>query len=93
MAHAAAQPLCHTCGRLTPSCLVLSQALLCWPSNNHPRQPQIDKALLPWLLGLLSLAQTFDAILDPQFWQFASTENTQGVSVEDPHNSIHVFCG
>lgn len=63
------------------------------PINPAPPKPYLTSPLAHNLFVPSSHAQTFDAILDPQFWQFASTENTQGVSVEDPHNSIHVFCG
>eukprot|EP00798_Chlamydomonas_sp_ICE-L_P015642 gene15642-21751_t len=38
-------------------------------------------------------SQVEQALCNPQFWQAASTENRWGTSLEDPHNSVHVFCG
>ena len=40
-----------------------------------------------------AIKQSKECLLSEEHWKFASTRWKGGISIEQPHNSIHVACG
>ncbi|GAX77217.1 hypothetical protein CEUSTIGMA_g4663.t1 [Chlamydomonas eustigma] len=68
-----------------------------FPDNNELKQKgyliNSDQYIRLMILGAALSQQCNEAVAHPQHFQAASHEYTQGYSLEDPHDSIHVYCG